>query len=513
MSQALPTQARMADDFRDPWVWAIAALVAALHLATAGRYDFFRDELYFIICGRHPAIGYADQPPLVPLVAAATQAFGPSLFLLRLPAVALATFLVLLTAALARLLGGGRPAAVLAALAIAVSPAHTALTAIWGTSTPEPVGFTLCAYFVVRAALRADAKAWLWAAITAGLTLEAKYGIAIWVVGLAAGLIVTGHARALATRPVLLAVLIGAAIGLPSLVWQALHGWPFLAIVAFHSAEGRHFAGDPLAFAIQQALALNIVTAPLWLAGLIAPFFLRALRPARILSVAFLVTAVAILAAHGKDYYLFPAYPAVLAAGACAAARVTLWLRLPLAALAVLNAAFLAPITLPLLDPPALRHYIVHYHLAPPPNELAAIGATITQVFSDEFPWRSLAAQIDTTYQSLPPTERATTGIFAWNYGEAAAIDFYDHLSPTMSGEDQYFLWGPQGDPKTLILINANPDAWSPRCTTLDPVARFGAPYAMPYENDRPIFVCHGLKQPIAQIWDQLKFSREDFRL
>jgi hypothetical protein len=511
MSQTADSRPQ-AYDFRDPWVWAIAALTAALHLATASRYDFFRNELYFIICGRHPAFGYADQPPLVPLVAAATQAFGQSLFLLRLPSVLLATFLVPLTAALARLLGGTRQAAILAALAIAVSPALTALTSTFGTSTPEPVGFTLTAYFVLRAVLRAEPKAWLWAAITAGLTLEAKYGIAIWAVGLAIGLIVAGHARALATRPVLAAAALAAAIGAPSLVWQALHGWPFLGIVAYHSAEGRHFAGNPLAFTIKQAFALNIVLAPLWLTGLIAPFFLRALHPARILSVAFLVTAAAILLAHGKDYYLFPAYPPLLAAGAVAATRVTLWVGAPLATLAVLNAAFLAPITLPLLDPPALRRYIVHFHLTPPPNELAAIGATITQVFSDEFPWRDLAAQIETTYQSLPPAERATTGIFAWNYGEAAAIDFYDNLPPTMSGEDQYFLWGPQADPKTLILINVNPDDWSPRCNALDTVARFGAPYAMPYENDRPILVCHGLKQPLAQIWNELKFSRENFR-
>jgi len=73
-------------DFRDPWVWVMAVLVAALHLAVAARYDYFRNELYFIACGRHPAFGYADQPPLVPLLAAATQLFGPNLSLLRLPA-------------------------------------------------------------------------------------------------------------------------------------------------------------------------------------------------------------------------------------------------------------------------------------------------------------------------------------------------------------------------------------------------------------------------------------------
>ncbi len=70
-----------------------AAIAAALtlvgHLIANPHYGFFRDELYFIVCGRHPALGYVDQPPLVPLSAALSQVFGESLFLLRAVAAAL----------------------------------------------------------------------------------------------------------------------------------------------------------------------------------------------------------------------------------------------------------------------------------------------------------------------------------------------------------------------------------------------------------------------------------------
>ncbi len=54
----------------------VAVVVAILHIATAGQYDAFRNELYFLVCGRHPAFGYADQPPLVPLLLAITQIGG-----------------------------------------------------------------------------------------------------------------------------------------------------------------------------------------------------------------------------------------------------------------------------------------------------------------------------------------------------------------------------------------------------------------------------------------------------
>ena len=48
----------------------VAVLVAIVHFMTAGQYDLFRNELYFIVCGWHPSFGYVDQPPLIPLIAA-----------------------------------------------------------------------------------------------------------------------------------------------------------------------------------------------------------------------------------------------------------------------------------------------------------------------------------------------------------------------------------------------------------------------------------------------------------
>ena len=124
---------------RDPAVWSLVLVMAVIYLALAGRYDAFRNELYFIVCGRHPAFGYVDLPPLVPLIAAATQLAGNSTWLLRVPAIVVALALIPLTAALCRLLGGGRTAAWIAALAVAVAPMLIGVQATLSTSAFEPL--------------------------------------------------------------------------------------------------------------------------------------------------------------------------------------------------------------------------------------------------------------------------------------------------------------------------------------------------------------------------------------
>jgi hypothetical protein len=67
------------------WVWVIAAAQLAILLATSTRYGYHRDEMYFIVAGSHPAFGYPDQPPLVPLLSWAMHSLSPSLLLVRAP--------------------------------------------------------------------------------------------------------------------------------------------------------------------------------------------------------------------------------------------------------------------------------------------------------------------------------------------------------------------------------------------------------------------------------------------
>jgi 4-amino-4-deoxy-L-arabinose transferase-like glycosyltransferase len=497
---------------RDPVVWTTAILVGLVHAATAGRYDAQRNELYFLACGWHPDFGYVDQPPLVPLIAAATQVFGVNIWLLRLPATLAAVGLVLLCAAFARRLGGESRAAAFAAIAAGISPGLAGLMSHLTTSTFEPVVWTGTAFLLTRA-IRSDKRSdMLWIGLLAGLAMEAKWGIAIWLVALAIGVIVTPARRILLWWQTWLGVIIALALTAPNLIWQWAHGWPFFDVIGPHLESQKDFTGPFWQFEWRQALSINFALAPLVLAGALAPFLDRRLSDARPLALGFLITTAFYFLERGTNYYLFPVYPTMFAVGTVWSERLNPWVTRGWAVAALGVSALFAPVALPILDPSELAGYMDATHTRPAAIEAAGVGAPLTQSLSDEFGWRELEGKVAAAFRKLPADDQARATIFAGNYGQAAAIEVYgakDHLPQVVSGHNQYWLWGPHGDEGSLMLIvGGTPERWERLCGAVEVVDHTDDAYAMPYENNRAIFVCRGLRMPLARIWDKLKRFR-----
>lgn len=497
---------------RDPAVWLTAVLVAIVHAAIAGRYDAQRNELYFLVCGWHPDFGYVDQPPLVPLIAAATQIFGIHIWLLRLPAIIAAVGLVFLCATFARLLGGERRAAAFAAIAAGIAPGLAALMSHLTTSTFEPIAWTGAAFLLTRA-IRHDRRSDLiWTGLLAGVAMEAKWGIAVWLVALALGVVATPARRVLFWWQTWLGVVIAAALIAPNLAWQWWHGWPFFQVIAPHLESQKNFTGPLWQFEWRQAVSINLALAPLSLAGAIAPFADRRLVQARFLSIAFLIATAFYFLTHGTNYYLFPVYPTMFAVGAVWSERLDAWATRGWIAAAVGVSALFAPVALPILDPSRLAGYMDVTHTRPDPIEAAGVGAPLTQSLSDEFGWRELESKVATAFHQLSAEDQARVTILAANYGEAAALDVYgrkDHLPQAVSGQNQYWLWGLHGTDGSLILhVGGKIERWQRACGSLDVLDHTDDAYAMPYENNQAIFLCRNPRVPLARIWDRLKRYR-----
>src|SRR5512143_3739992 len=158
--------------------WAIvliALLQFVLHLWVAGHDNFFRDELYYIAASRHLDFGFVDYPPLVAVAAGlARLLFGESLVALRLfPAIA-GVIIVLLTADMARRMGSGIAAQVLAALLAALGPLVMGSSGLLTMDPFDILWWTLCAWTVVLIITKQEPRLWLLFGLFAGLGLENK---------------------------------------------------------------------------------------------------------------------------------------------------------------------------------------------------------------------------------------------------------------------------------------------------------------------------------------------------
>ncbi|MFP5372119.1 MAG: glycosyltransferase family 39 protein, partial [Actinomycetes bacterium] len=297
-------------------VAALAAGLALLLLAVAGRYGYHRDELYVLRAGREAAFGYVDQPPLTPLLAAAMDGLAPgSLLALRLPAALAASGVVVLTGLLAREFGGGRSAQLLAAASMAVSAVLLLTGHLLSTTTFDLLAWTALSWLLLRA-LRDGGTWWMAVGAVAGLGLQNKLQPAFLLAAVAVGILAVGPRGVLRSPRPWAGALVALALWAPNLVWQAAHGWPQFEL-AEAIAAGSSGTSEPwYLFLPFQLVMVSPLLVPLWVTGWVRLARDPALRTERAFGVAYVVLAVVFLATGGKPYYLAGLYPVVLAAGA-----------------------------------------------------------------------------------------------------------------------------------------------------------------------------------------------------
>lgn len=497
-------------------------------MATAARYGYFRDALYFLACSHHLAFGYVDLPPLIPFVAwIARHTLGTSLYALMFwPALAGAGR-ILLTAAFARELGAKRFAVALAAALAATPAVWWVIDHQFSMNAFEPLFWTGCAYVIVRMIHTQNTRLWLAFGVVAGLGLENKYSIAVFALALLLGLLPTEQRKLLFTPWLFAGGAVALLIFLPNLIWNVQHHWPFLELMHNIRVTGKDIAYPPAAYFAQQIMMMNPFSFPFWFGGLIFYFFSRAAKSFRPFGWAFLLTFAFFLVSHGKDYYSAPAYPILLAVGAVAAEHLlshpieqqakgqpSRWravLKPVCFTWLAVGIALPLPLVLPVLPLDALVRYQSRSRLEPKPTERSFVGTVLPQYYADEMPWQEQVAAVARVYHALSPEEQAKTAIFCDNYGQAAAIDFFGshyELPKAISGHQNYFLWGPRNYTGELVIVVGVREADARKeFASVEVAATLDIPYAYAYET-RPILVCRGLKGNLQALWPRVKTWR-----
>jgi hypothetical protein len=484
-----------------------------LHFFTNHQYGYFRDELYYLECGERLDWGYADQSPLIAVIAKTARLMGDSLFAIRFfPAVAGAA-LVFLTGIITRELGGGRFAIILSAVLVLVAPYFIAISTILTMNVFEPFLWMGCAYTLIRIVKTDNQKLWLWFGLIAGVGLMNKHSMAFFGFALIAGLVVTRERKHLFSKWLLLGGLLAFLIFLPNILWQINHDWATLELLK-NAQENQTYHATPLEFFSGQVLLLHPLTLPIWLAGLFYYLFSKDAKPYRFLGWTYLILFALMILLNGKAYYLAPVYPLLFAGGALVVERLARrpgwgWLKPAAVTLLIVGGAVIAPMALPVLPVETFIKYSTSLGLNEGvKTENLSLGK-LPQHYADMFGWENMTAAVAQVYNSLPPEERAKCAIFASNYGEAGAIDFFGkkyNLPKSISGHQNYYFWGPRDyTGEIVITVGEDLEDVSKSFNQIELAATVTHEYAIPHENNLPIFICRQPKRPLKEIWPDTK--------
>ena len=469
---------------------ALAAGVGAALVATAARYGYHRDELYFLRAGRELAWGYPDQPPVTPLLARLADELAPgSLVVLRLPSALAVAALVVVTGLLARALGGDRRAQLLAAACTAVSTVVVITGHLLSTTTVDLLVWAVLTLLAVRLLQGGDRRLWLVAGLVLGVGLLTKQLVAFLAAALVAAVLAVGPRAVLRSRAAAVGAVLALALWAPHLLWQAAHGWPALDVASSVASGASTSSEPPALFLPFQLVLVSPLLVPVWVAGLVRLWRDPALRS---LPVAYGLLAAVFLLTGGKPYYLAGTYPLLLAAGAPAAVR---WARTAarraglVAALAV-SAAVAAVLGLPVVPVDALARTPV---------------TALNEDAGETVGWPALARAVAEVAERTGPAVVLTA-----NYGQAGAVDRYGPalgLPAAHSGHNGYADWGPPAERDLPVVAVGLPPAdlerWFGSCRL---AARVDNGVGLDNEEQgTAVRVCRDRRLPWAELWPQVR--------
>lgn len=470
-------------------VASIAVVVGLVLTALSGRYGYHRDELYFMVAGRHLSWGYVDQPPLTPFLARlSTSVFGDTVMGLRVVSTICSVITIIVVALIAREFGSDRRGQVLAAVCAAVSGFLLGVGHLVSTASYDLLAWMLIGLFAVKLLRTADGRWWLALGLTAGIALENKYLVVLPIGALLLSLLIVGPRRVLRSWWLLAGVAAAGLVALPNVLWQFQHDWPQLTVAGGISEDDG--TENRIMFVPLQILQLSPFLVPIWVAG-----FLRLWRMpwARSVALAYPMLCVAVLAVGGKSYYALPLLLVLVAAGSEPALG---WIdrHRPIAIVGLaLTALTSALFTLPVLPASAVDFVI-----------------PVNKEQGEQIGWPALADSVRTAWERIPAEQLSSATIFAGNYGEAGALLRYGPsrgLPPAYSGHMSFADWGGPPDSNTgpvlLVELERTPsfEAHFRNCSQVGTVDNL----VSNDEDGAAVVLCDAPAESWSTLWPQLR--------
>lgn len=488
-------------------VWLVGLGFTLLHIAGSGRYGFHRDELLTYSNALHLDWCYEVYPPLTAWIGRLELTlFGSSLVGFRLFAAIAVGVVTVLAGFMARALGGGRRAMLAAAVAVAITGPIFFCGTFLSYMTFDLLWWVVAAWCSANLLRTENPRWWLGIGAAIGMGMLTKYTIVFFAAGLLGGLLLTPNRRWLRSPWFWGGVSVAGFLMLPVILWQMQHHWVGLVWVERIHARDVHWGRTATFLPNQFWRTTNPVTVPLWLGGLWFVFRTQEGKRYRMLGWMYVLTMILLAGAQGRPYYLCPAYPMLLAAGAVWGERLLARLT-PAAqrsALRVTQISFAAG---------ALAACAFMIPMEPINSSWWRVANKVNDGFNMEIGWPELVATVARVRDSLPPAERTSLGVMAVDEGDTGAVNLYgraDGLPEAISGMNSNWLrgYGNPG-PQTVIAVGFTGRELGQVFESCRFAAMLPRPYGVMNQaigNRTGVWVCRDVRGGWAAFWKDFQY-------
>ena len=504
-----PNMKRIQEDYL--WMGGLVTISLALRFLTISRYGFHRDEFLYISQGQHLDWGFWSNPPGPAFFSWLTQMIlGDSIMAIRFFPGMLGGLTILLVCLIAREMGGGRFAQMLAGFSMMVSNAMPRVFLMFNPVPFDVFYWTLFAYLITKYLSTTNSRYIILLGIAAGLGMLNKYSTIFFILPALPILLLTQPKSLLKSRSLYISGLIFLVIILPNLFWQWRYGFPVighmneLARTQLVNVKASAFFSDQILF--------NASVLIIWISGLWFLLFEARARRYKPIGFIFIGIIILLLVLKGKSYYTMGAYPMLFAAGGCMweqwAAK-KLWLKILVPTLCVVLFQFTLPFSVPYLSLDKMVAY---------GREMAEKGLDglvrwedgkihdLPQDYADMLGWEDLGdLVIEATTQIEDPTNCI---IYCENFGQAGAVSYYTSkqgIPAPVSFADAFVFWLPEKiNPSVQDFIYVNDELGADVDNLFEKIieiGQVGGPYAR--EAMTRVYLCQQPKSSLAEFWLQ----------
>lgn len=424
-----------------------------IHFLTSTNYELHRDEMLYFSMGGHLSWGFASTPPFISFLAFIVKnVFGYSEFFVKLFPALFGASILLLVALLIRDLGGKGFAVFSGCFAIIISTSMLRSSSLFMPVIIELFFWMLFLYFVFKLISTQNPRYWIAIGISFGLAFLNKYSILVLGFSTFIAFLVSDHRKILLSKYLIYGIIAGLLIMLPNIIWQINHGFA----VYTHMSElyrTQLVNVSPLNFILDQIM-MNFSSFLIWFTGLVGVLFFKQERRYRLFGYILILVVFMFLILKGKSYYTLGVYSIMFAFGGYYLEKYFVGRLKTLLSYLIIIVSFafgmlLLPLGLPVLPQKGMEKYCTFFSKYVTPAPMRSEDNTyypLPQDYMDMTGWKELSALVSTVYDKLDSNQKNDCIVYANNYGQAGAIDFYGKqygLPTPICVNDSYIFWAP----------------------------------------------------------------------